>query len=363
MAVVTNHAYRGSIMSQSFGEPDDLVTCTGLDPTGTYCISYDPTLLNNCLAEGCPNQVFQIAEKNHWTVIASSGDDGANEDGRVLGTGELTPSFPSTSPLVLAAGGTQGNPYGGQYGAPPGPGGTLSCGPFKFCNTGLLIINGGLNGCGTAARPGEPSSCVPISYGGESAWNEFNTFQSLGSSTGGGISMLYSRPSFQDKTPDSYTTLFGNSVSVTGRTTPDVSFNSASVGGVLAYLGFLGRWAVFGGTSAASPAWAAIIALLNQANGDPVGFITPTIYALAESSHGFGFGFFGPFHDITSGENSDTAGANTYCFPGFSPPFCVSNFDGFTAAHGYDLTTGWGTPNVSAFIQGIQQFLQDGNSH
>ena len=103
-AIVTQHQYRGSIMSQSFGEPDDLVTCTALDPTNTYCVSYDPTLLN------LPNSVFQTAKDNHWTVIASTGDNGANEDAEVLGTLELTPSFPSTSPLVLAAGGTQGSP-------------------------------------------------------------------------------------------------------------------------------------------------------------------------------------------------------------------------------------------------------------
>ena len=341
-AVVNQHKYDGSIMSQSFGEPDDLVTCTALDPTNSYCVSYDPSLLN------LPNSVFQTATKHHWTIIASTGDDGANEAARVTGTLELTPSFPATNPLVLAAGGTQGSPYGGKYGGAPGPGGTFSCAAFQFCNTGLLVINGGLNGCGTAARPGEPSSCVPVAYGGESAWNEAIAFQAVGYSTGGGVSSLYSRPSYQDETPKSVTTLLGTTVStLTGRTTPDVSFNSAVYGGVLAYLGFLGRWAVFGGTSASSPAWAAIIALLNEANGDPVGFINPAIYSLAESTHG-GFGFFGPFHDITSGNNADCSG--------------LCGEDGFVATRGYDLTTGWGTPNVSAFIQGIQHYLQDGDS-
>jgi len=338
-AVVMQHKYDGSIMTQSFGEPDDLVTCTALDPTNSYCISNDPTLLN------LPNSVFQTATKHHWTIIASTGDDGANEDARVLGTLELTPSFPATNPLVLAAGGTQGNPYGGQYSGPPGPGGSFSCAAFKFCNTGLLIINGGLNGCGTAARPGEPSSCVPVLYGGESAWNEATTFLSVDYSTGGGVSSLYSRPSYQYGTPKSVTTLLGNTVStLTGRTTPDVSFNSAVYGGVIAYLGFLGRWAVFGGTSASSPAWAAIIAVLNQANGRPVGFINPAIYQLGARG---GFGFFGPFHDITSGNNADCSG--------------LCGEDGFVATNGYDLTTGWGTPNVAAFILGMQNILQNGN--
>jgi subtilase family serine protease len=328
-AVVAQYKYHGSVMSQSFGEPDSLVTCTALDPTNTFCIANDPTLLN------LPNSVFQTATNRGWTVIASSGDDGANENARVLGTGELVPSFPATNPMVLAAGGTQGNPYGGQYGPPPGPNMTFSCAAGTNCNTGLVLINGGANGCGTATRPGEPSSCVPVGYGGEASWNEYNTF-GLGTSTGGGVSVLYSAPKYQSKLPGSVTTLFGNTVKVTGRTTPDVAFNSAIDGGALAYLGFLGVWAVFGGTSAASPAWAAIIALADQANITPLGFVNGQIYKIGS------LGKFAPksaFHDITSGENSDTAGS--------------LGLDGFVAAQGYDMTTGWGTPNVAAFINAI----------
>jgi subtilase family serine protease len=338
-AVVGQSKYDGSIMSQSFGEPDDLVTCTALDPTGSFCISFDPTLLNQ------PNAVFSMATARHWTIIASSGDDGANEDARVLGTGELTPSFPATSPLVLAAGGTQGNPYGGQYGTFPGKGVSLSCAAGATCNTGLVVINGGANGCGTSPRPGEPSSCFAVGYGGEGVWNEFDSFGgSVGRVSGGGASSLYERPSYQAASVHSVTTILGSTFKVTGRATPDVSFNSAAQGGVLAFLGFEGGvWGVFSGTSASSPAWAAIIALLNQAHGGPVGFLNSAIYKLGHaqvSAH-----FAGAFHDITNGQNSDLGSlASTF------------GFDGFAAAPGYDMATGWGTPNVSVFIQDIQTF-------
>jgi subtilase family serine protease len=344
-AVVSQHQYRGSIMSQSFGEPDDLVTCTVLNATGTGCMTYDPSLLN------LPNQVFQTATANHWTIIASSGDDGADEDLRVLGTAELTPSFPATSPLVLAAGGTEGNPYGGQYGPPPGPGGTFSCAAKTNCNTGLVIVNGGRYGCTTppTRNSGVPTSCYPVGYGGEATWNEFNYF-SIGTSSGGGVSSLYSRPVYQILTPSTYTTLLGATVQATGRTTPDVAFNAAAQGGWLSWTGFLndsvglcgptgtcpGDWVVFSGTSAASPAWAGIMAILDQSAGQPLGFINPLIYLIGAIPSLYNYAF----HDITVGNNSDTSGA--------------FGIDGFVATKGYDLTTGWGSPNVANLAQLVE---------
>jgi kumamolisin len=78
----------------------------------------------------------------------------------------------------------------------------------------------------------------------------------------------------------------------------------------------------YGGTSFAAPMWAAYIALVNQqlaANGEPtIGFINPAIYAQnVTSSYG------AEFHDITSG----TSGS-------------------YSAVAGYDLVTGWGSPNT-----------------
>jgi kumamolisin len=77
----------------------------------------------------------------------------------------------------------------------------------------------------------------------------------------------------------------------------------------------------YGGTSFATPMWAAYIALVNQqlvANGQPtVGFINPTIYAQNVTSS-----YAADFHDITSG----TSGS-------------------YSAVTGYDLVTGWGSPN------------------
>ena len=320
-AVVSQSRFMGSIMSQSFGEPDDLVGCVNF-PT---CTIFDTSI------RAAQDAVYATAMNNHWTVLASSGDSGANTAYTVRGTSELTPSWPATNPLVLAVGGTEGLPYGGQYGPPPGPGGVFKCAAGATCNTGLLIIAGNTNGCQTATRPGIPTGCTPRSYGGEQAWNEFNSF-GVRTATGGGVSSFYARPSYQSALPSTFTTVPVGTIAATGRSTPDVAFNSAIHGGWLAYLGFLGVWGVFGGTSAASPAWAAIIALLNQAKGSPVGFANPAIYILAE-----GADYSSAFHDITKGSN-----------PIILPPNHL--FQGFPAGPGYDLTTGWGTPDVANFI-------------
>jgi subtilase family serine protease len=228
LAAVQQDDLRGSVMSQSFGEPDDMVGC--LD---SPCTMVDPTIKANA------DRAYKIATTKRWTLIASSGDDGANEALRAVNTTELTPSWPATNPLNLAAGGTQGLPYGGQYGGPPGAGKKFACAANTNCNTGLVIVNGGPNGCGTAARPGVPSSCTPVGYGGEAAWNEFNIF-GVGTSTGGGVSKLYKKPSYQEDLPEQFDTLLGSTVRASGRLNPDVSFNSAIHGGVLVPLGFLG---------------------------------------------------------------------------------------------------------------------------
>ncbi len=84
----------------------------------------------------------------------------------------------------------------------------------------------------------------------------------------------------------------------------------------------------YGGTSFAAPMWAGYLALANQqaaTNGDTApGFINPTIYPL-----GLGSGYSADFHDITSGSN------------------------GFSAVTGYDLATGWGSPNGSGLINAL----------
>jgi kumamolisin len=86
----------------------------------------------------------------------------------------------------------------------------------------------------------------------------------------------------------------------------------------------------YGGTSFATPLWAGYMALVNQqaveSIGSPLGFINPTIYSIGVAG---GANYAADFHDITSGSN------------------------GYPAVTGYDLATGWGSPNGSGLISAL----------
>jgi subtilase family serine protease len=140
---------------------------------------------------------------------------------------------------------------------------------------------------------------------------------------GGGISPDgYAIPSWQTTTANGC-----SSCSKSLRNGPDVSANAnftfyvcADQSGCTANN--------YGGTSFAAPMWAGYLALVNQqavANGNPrLGFINPALYTI-----GLGSGSSTAFHDITSGSN------------------------GFSATTGYDLATGWGSPNGSGLLNAL----------
>ncbi len=87
-----------------------------------------------------------------------------------------------------------------------------------------------------------------------------------------------------------------------------------------------------GGTSLAAPRWAGFLALVNeQANGTPVAFLNQTFYTLGQGST-----YGNVFHDITTGNN-----------------FNAGSPDLFQAVPGFDLTSGWGTPNGQSMIDAL----------
>ncbi len=142
----------------------------------------------------------------------------------------------------------------------------------------------------------------------------------------GGITTNYSIPSYQKGVDMS-----ANGGSTTLRNIPDVACVAQDIW-VIANNGeqFSGS-----GTSASAPLWAGFAALANQqavAQGKPtVGFINPAIYAIASSPQ-----YTSALHDITTGNNTNGCGVTK-----------------FLAVPGYDLCTGWGTPNGSNTIDAL----------
>ena len=164
------------------------------------------------------------------------------------------------------------------------------------------------------------------SYVSETVWNWGNEFgpANAGIGSGGGISTTYPIPFWQQGID-----MTANLGSTTQRNVPDVALTADNIF-VIADNGMLEPGV--GGTSCAAPLWAAYAALINQqavSGGSPtIGFINPAIYTIGKgSSYGT------DFHDVKTGNN-------------FSPNSPAK----YPGVAGYDLCTGWGTPNGSALI-------------
>jgi subtilase family serine protease len=128
-----------------------------------------------------------------------------------------------------------------------------------------------------------------------------------------------------------------NGGSTTMRNMPDVAMVADNVVAYTAEedISNPGEWQGWDGTSIAAPLWAGFMALANQLaaiEGLPsVGFANPAIYWTGTHA-----GYTEFFHDITSGNNTNSS----------SPAQ-------FSATTGYDLCTGWGTPNGQGTIDAL----------
>ena len=144
----------------------------------------------------------------------------------------------------------------------------------------------------------------------QSVWN------SNGGAGGGGVSQVWSRPSWQSAS--------GIAATATMRMVPDLSVMAdPNTGFINYYTGSTNPclgWCSIGGTSIGSPLVGALVATAAQVCNVPrLGFINPTLYALARSGRGF--------VDVTTG-NNDLFGTGVY-----------------SAGVGYDLASGLGSPD------------------
>jgi uncharacterized repeat protein (TIGR01451 family) len=163
------------------------------------------------------------------------------------------------------------------------------------------------------------------SYSSETVWNwGLQSGSYVGS--GGGISTYYAIPSYQLGI-----SMSANQGSTTRRNVPDVALTADNV--YVVYNN--GGSGTFGGTSCAAPLWAGFTALINQqaaaAGQAAVGFLNPALYAI-----GKGANYTNAFHDTITGNNISSSSPSK-----------------FFAVTGYDLCTGWGTPNGTNLINAL----------
>ena len=174
------------------------------------------------------------------------------------------------------------------------------------------------------------STTGPVgAWSSETVWNWYSEYPGSGNTDGSGGGTNWNGipiPFYQQNVP-----MTSNQGSTTLRNVPDVALTADNIY-VIFENGFSGY---FGGTSCAAPLWAAYTALVNQqaTNKDlpPVGFLNPAIYSIGLTPN-----YTNCFHDITTGNNTNSVVSNAY----FAVP-------------GYDLATGWGTPNGSNLINAL----------
>jgi pseudomonalisin len=161
----------------------------------------------------------------------------------------------------------------------------------------------------------------------EIVWNESaNVPGGVGiRATGGGVSTIYAKPGYQS----------GPGVPADGfRDIPDVSLTAAGHDAYIIVQGHTnntpGLEGVFG-TSASSPSFAGIMALVVQKTGAPQGNANNVLYSMARAQFAGGSAVF---NDITSVNNS------------------VPGVAGFNAGAGYDAATGWGSVNAANLVNG-----------
>jgi kumamolisin len=230
------------------------------------------------------NDLLKQAAYRGITVCVAAGDDGSSD---ADGDGRAHVDFPACSEYVLSVGGT------------------------------------------TIPEKGTTQPDV--------VWFEGNGLrQDHGGSSGGGVSTIRARPSWQDKIAvDSVNAVSPGATAFVGRCIPDLSAN-ADWNASPYLLVVDGANMPNGGTSAAAPLVASLLILINAERSrggmQRLGFVTPVLYQPVAGVDGSTVGAM-CCTDVVVGNNA-TAIAG-----------------GYTAGSGYDAVSGWGTPNGRKLLE------------
>jgi pseudomonalisin len=191
----------------------------------------------------------------------------------------------------------------------------LCSSPYSTC-VGGTEFNEGFNPGYWSSTDGVGGSSA-LSYIPEEVWNNSGSNGGSGLwASGGGASAYYSQPAWQKG-------LSGIGVANGMRAVPDVAMSASGHDGYVIVEN--GSYSVISGTSASSPTFAGVMALVVQTrSGMGQGNANPSLYALSNASRS-------PFHATPSGNNS------------------VPGQTGFTASGApYNLATGLGSIDAAA---------------
>ena len=258
------------------------------------------------------NLLFQQAAAQGQSVFASAGDNGSNDCNAFYQPGPVTPILsqddPASQPYVVGVGGTTiDNP-------------TQPAAEHVW-NDG---IEWGAGGGGISESWPMPTWQLASTVPGV---HDASTIQAANTFEAGDLS----QPGFAFCQTDNP----GGANQAACREVPDVSAQADEfTGGITVYGGSFGGWQTFGGTSSATPIWAALLAVVNesvtcQSNGataNGVGFVSPLLYSVASNPTAYA----ASFNDITAGNND---------------PYGDSGL--FPATTGYDMASGLGSPQLT----------------
>jgi pseudomonalisin len=249
------------------------------------------------------NALWQQAAAQGISVFVSSGDSGS--------AGCDDPGSTTPASNGLAVNGLASTPY------------NVAVGGTQFADT---VSPTAWWNAANDAHHASAKGYIP-----ETTWNESSY------AGGGGVSAIYATPIWQAGT--------GVPAADPGasmqhhRYLPDVSLTAAGHDGYLVY--FEGGLYMVGGTSASSPAFAGLMAIVNQYTGGRNGNPNTRFYSLATQAPV-------AYHDVTTGTIAvPCAGGSPGC-PQPAPATNVGVMTGYAAAKGYDLATGLGSVDAYA---------------
>jgi kumamolisin len=190
----------------------------------------------------------------------------------------------------------------------------------------------------TTSVGGTDLSLTPANQiAGQVVWSTYASQPDQGVGSGGGPSRIWRRPGFQ-KAPGVGPQLQQGDLT---RLSPDIAAMASFTPGLATFDKDGGGWGVGGGTSAATPLAAAIVALVleqeRKAGRPRLGSLPPLLYQLAR-----GPGYRSIFYDVMSGTSSRKPSSAV----GKSPA-------GGAAQPGYDLATGLGSLKAMAFADAV----------